>query len=532
MARTPLFRNLILALQKARSNHLKAQNLPQPITLSSLNCSRRKFLKNAALMGAVGLAGSCFPLVGCSSNKSDKPKVAIIGGGIAGLNAAYQLQKSGVNATVYEANSRIGGRMLSVPLENQLVVDLGAELINTDHEDMLSLVEELDITLFNRVEDSAASTFPADAFYFGGVAYSEDQLAADLELIAAQITSDAALLDEDWDTNAPIFDELSVEDYLTQHADKITKPYILDLFKNVMRTEFGVETDESSAIQFILVLPVIDGQSVDLLSYSDEVYSVVGGSSKITDALGEKLGDNIKLEKTLTKIKKEESNYLLTFADDSTVTAEYVIVAIPFTVLSGITIDAPIPSLLSSFISEAKMGSNEKVIGGFSSRFWKQENGFTNAAWVDGGFSEVWDETSRQSSLTNGALNFFLGGDQARALSETTDLNSLGTQFVAELDAYLPGATSAATGKFIKSSWTNSSLTKGGYANYEPGQLTQYGSLLWIESEDAEERQEVVFDKLIFIGEQLSDAYYGFMNGGAQTGRLAAQYILAEIEAT
>jgi monoamine oxidase len=31
---------------------------------------------------------------------------------------------------------------------------------------------------------------------------------------------------------------------------------------------------------------------------------------------------------------------------------------------------------------------------------------------------------------------------------------------------------------------------------------------------------------LVFAGEQLSDEYYGFMNGAAQTGRLAAQVIL------
>ena len=67
------------------------------------------------------------------------PSIAVIGAGIAGLNAAYQLKKAGHFATVYEARSRIGGRMLSANLGNGLIVDLGAELINTDHADMLAL---------------------------------------------------------------------------------------------------------------------------------------------------------------------------------------------------------------------------------------------------------------------------------------------------------------------------------------------------------------------------------------------------------
>jgi monoamine oxidase len=34
---------------------------------------------------------------------------------------------------------------------------------------------------------------------------------------------------------------------------------------------------------------------------------------------------------------------------------------------------------------------------------------------------------------------------------------------------------------------------------------------------------------LIFAGEHLSDAYYGFMNGAAETGRLAAQVVARRI---
>ena len=38
--------------------------------------------------------------------------------------------------------------------------------------------------------------------------------------------------------------------------------------------------------------------------------------------------------------------------------------------------------------------------------------------------------------------------------------------------------------------------------------------------------QSPVVGPLVFAGEHLSDAWPGFMNGGAQTGRLAAQAVL------
>ena len=34
----------------------------------------------------------------------------------------------------------------------------------------------------------------------------------------------------------------------------------------------------------------------------------------------------------------------------------------------------------------------------------------------------------------------------------------------------------------------------------------------------------------MFAGEHLSDAYYGYMNGAAETGRLAARVVLTKIE--
>ncbi len=531
MGRTPLFRKLVLALQAARRENLKAEGLPPPLPNRTNNWSRRKFIKTAAAVSVSGLASGCLSFPNDAEAVPASPRVAIIGAGIAGLNAAYQLKKAGHSATVYEARSRIGGRMHSVDLGNGLVVDLGAELINTDHGDMLALVKDFDIGLFNRIEDSVDLPFPKEAFYFNGVSHSEEELANDLRVIARQIAADAALLDQDWDNYAPEFDKLSVADYLALHADKIPKPYLFELFRNIIHTEFGVEPEESSAIQFILVLPTVNGQAVDLLSYSDETYSVIGGSAKITDALGKELASQIRLRKTLKEIKKHADKFQLGFADKSIVVADIVIVAIPFPVLSGVEIHAPLPKLLRRFIDEAKLGSNEKVIAGFKARFWRQANGFVNGAWGDFGFSEVWDETQRQPTRPDGALNFFLGGNQARQLVNTDDAIRKSKQFIAELNRFIPGASNASTGQSINSAWTKSPLTMGGYANYKPGQLTKFGSLLWLESEIPDERQQVNAGNLIFAGEHLSDAFYGFMNGAAQTGRLAADLVLEKITA-
>ena len=533
MARTLFFRKLILALQAARRENLKEQFLSPPISSGEANWTRRQFIKTTTLASIVGVADTCLALPALAIEALATPKIAIIGAGLAGMNAAYQLKKATItaNVNVYEARTRVGGRVLSTDMGEGLIVDLGAELINTDHADMLALVEELGIDLFNRLNDVADLAFPKEAFYFKGIRYSESQLANDLRPIAAQIAVDAALLDKDWDTYAPPLDRLSVADYLNRHVHKIHKPYIRELLTSIIHTEYGVEPHESSALQLITVLPVVNGQTVDLLSYSDEVYSVIGGTAKITDALAAKLAGQIHLDMNLVGIKKVGSKYQLKFANKTTVEADIVIIAIPFPVLSKISIGVPLPNHLHRFISEAKLGSNEKVIGRFSKRFWRQTGAFSLAAWGISGVSEIWDETSRQPERTDGALNFFLGGNQARKASDVTNANKLGNKFVFALNKFIPEANQANKGFFIKSGWTKSTKTLGGYASFKPGQLTRFSSLFWIESDNPNEKQQVNVGNLIFAGEHLSDAYYGFMNGAAQTGRLAAKLAIEKIVA-
>ncbi len=67
------------------------------------------------------------------SQASTKQDVAIIGAGLAGLTAAYRMQKNGVNVEVYEARKRVGGRVLTALVKNSSgkysIAELGGQNI-------------------------------------------------------------------------------------------------------------------------------------------------------------------------------------------------------------------------------------------------------------------------------------------------------------------------------------------------------------------------------------------------------------------
>jgi monoamine oxidase len=530
MSHSPHFRKLVLTLQQARRLNHQADGLPLPIPKSQANWTRRKFVRNAALAGGAALASTTLSHPDRVWGAGE-PTIAIVGGGLAGLNAAHQLKKAGLRATVYEASDRLGGRIQSRTggIGPGLVTDLGGSLINTDHPDMLDLIKEFKLTLFNRVRDAEKFPFPGTAYFFGNNIRPEAEVTRDLRAIARQMNRDAALLDQDYDRNAPQFDRLSAQDYLDQYRKLIPAPYIRVLLEQTMRTEYGVELRNSSALQFIGILPVVEGQSVDLLSYSDEVFSVQGGSGLLIERMAAALQGQIKTRQRLTQIQKHTTGFRLTFEPNTGVDADYVIIALPFTVLRKVNLQVTLPDEFRRFIQEGNLGANDKVFAGFDRKVWQTEQGFVGGIWTDLGFAEAWDETQRQSDRRDGALNFFLGGDQVKIL-ETGSVQQVGTELVKRFNTAIPGSQQASTGKFLRTQWTKNPFSQGAYANFKPGQLTDFADFFYIEANTPRERQDVAFGNLIFAGEQVSDEYYGFMNGAAQTGRLAAEVVLRRIQ--
>lgn len=526
MTHSPLFRQFIRALQQARRENLRADGNPQPQTKGQLQWTRRRFIQSATLAGGSALVTHTLSQATRGWSQQKRPKIAIVGGGLAGLNAAYCLKKAGLSATVYEARRRLGGRIQSVAnaVGPGLVSDLGGHFINSDHADILRLAQDFDLKIFNRVEDAQRFPFPETGYFFDGRLRSEAEVADKLRPLARQISRDAALIDRDFEQFSPQFDQQSVAQYLAVHAQKIPEPFIRRLIENSIRTEYGVEPSQSSALQLLFNLPTVDGREVDLLGNSDEVFVAEGGTGKLIDRLASALKGQIQTQMRLTKLQSRQKGFRLTFANRQVVDADVVILAIPFPVLRTVNLQVELPPGLRRFINEVDLGSNEKMYAGFERKVWRRDQGFVMEIWTDRSFSAAWDGSQRQTNRKDGALTFFLGGDEVKA-AQASRAKTLGRELIQQFNGMIPGAQDAATNRFLLTQWTTDPLTQGGYTNFKPGQLLEFGEFLYVESDDPDERQTVNVGNLVFAGEQLSDEFYGFMNGAAQTGRLAAEVV-------
>src|SRR5689334_14768360 len=106
--------------------------------------SRRDFLKVASASAAASLLSLPEPIFGRAA-----PRIAIVGGGVAGLNAALTLHDAGYATTLYEASNRIGGRMFSdrTSWANGQVSEHGGELIDTAHKTIIALAKRFHISI-------------------------------------------------------------------------------------------------------------------------------------------------------------------------------------------------------------------------------------------------------------------------------------------------------------------------------------------------------------------------------------------------
>ena len=500
------------ALAAARRENLAADGMAAPVP-GAWGITRRRVLQ------ALGGLGAAAALPAAARTRRSPGRVAILGGGIAGLTALHLLREAGVDARLYEARKRLGGRVHTVE-HGGVAYERGAQLVNSEHADIHRLCRTFGIALVDRKAAPHRSVV-----LHRRQAIDSGELARQLRPIARQIDADAALLSRDFARYAPQFDRLSMRDYLDRHAALIGAPWVRALLEGTARTEYGAEADRTSAIGLLFNLPVVDGERVEVLGGSDERFVIAGGSSALVDALGARHRDHIQDGHEAIRVAHGAGGAIdVTFRDLTRVSADHVIIAVPASRGRFIDFGVRLPAAWRAFLAEMELGRNEKWQWAMAATPWRASLGAGGEAWstdADGPAALAWEATVHGRGNGTPVWNWFFGGDQ------TGDMPGTRTTLAEAFAGVAPQLDTArvADGGSDRSFWGRDPLAGGAYVNYRPGQLTRFASLMWIEPE-GRARPPVSSGRVIFAGEHLSDAYPGYMNGAAQTGRLAAETIV------
>jgi len=497
-AKTPLLRLLQHSMMNAFMNQKEVHQIP----------SRRKFIKQSVLgIGAITM-GSAW-LESCTSNHK---RIVILGAGVAGLHAAYLLKEKGIPFSLYEASKRAGGRMYSQSnlMGEGIVTELGAEFIDSNHEDILHLAKTFQLPLLDTEKDISLEKY---IYYFENKKYTCQDLIKALAPFAESIKKDIDTLPEviryDNYGNIKAWDEMSIIDYL---KSKGINGWLLSLFNIAFTTEYGLEASEQSAINMLFLLDTtMPGCS--LFGESDERYKIVGGNQRITDELAKRVGD-IHFEHAVTKIvDANEGAYSIHFANGQMVEADYIICTIPFSILRSIELSLKAMSpTKKQCISELGYGRNAKTFAGYDKSVWR-EKGYLGQTFTDKNFQLGWEHSQLQNTTSFG-YTFFTGGTESDVMKEVTLEDKL-KKYTSQLEEVFKGSQQALNGKQAQFYWPSYPFAKASYACYKVGQWTKFAGA---ESE--------TIGHILFAGEHCSYNYQGYMNGGAETGRVAAENLL------
>jgi monoamine oxidase len=483
---------------------------------------RRKFLKQMAITaGSVALAPSILNLASCG--KKDDESIAIIGAGIAGLNAAYQLQKRDIKSTVYEASDRIGGRIFTMVDEygKGITTEVGGEFIDTTHEDILQLVKELGLSLYDLREDK----LERKTLYFGGREYSEDDLKNAIKPFAAQLMKDIKSLPDIISYHEASkfehLDQQSITGYLRSIG---IKGWLYDFLNVTLTREYGMEASVQSAVNFLIMFvgPSDKEKGYELFGNAHEVYKLKGGSHSVTNALYEKVKSSVKTGHNLKAINKsEQGGYDLQFDNlgtSITINAGKIILAIPFTMLRMISLNVPMPAGKRKCIDEIGYGNSSKFFVGVTHKPWRKkgQQGYT---FTDLSFGCGWDNSQSQSD-DEGGFTVFGGGDFSDKVKNASN-QLLTDQFLSALNTIYPGMDKAFSKKTSKFCWSENPYSKAGYSSFKTGQWSTLAG--W---------EAVPVEEIYFAGEHVSRDFQGYMNGGAQTGRIAVELMMKAMDAT
>jgi monoamine oxidase len=513
-----------------------------------IRLTRRDFLKATGVtVGAAALGGPVAAMAATRPKPSGTSRIAIIGGGIAGLNAALTLQDAGIASAVYEASPRWGGRMHSDTTSwNGQTSEHCGELIDSKHKTILGLTTRFKLPTVDLLAAEPNQSTETD-FFFGGY-YTTTQENVDFNPVWNAVKKDL--------TSAPFptlynsfnqagfdLDHLSLYDWIETrvpggHTSRMGQ--LLDVAYNI---EYGNVTTEQSSLNMVYLLGFQPqpGQ-FRIFGASDERYHIAGGNERLPHAIAAALpAGSLNLNTALTGIvRNADGSWTLSLNGPSgkfTSLVDRVIIAIPFSVLRTLLNsdrdyrNAGFDTIKQIAIQQLGYGKNCKLQLQFNNRYWNQSGPWgtgNGATYSDTGYQNTWDVTRAQDGSTGILVDYTGGGVPLASFSgNPTDpkvVAGFAKTFLSQIEPVFPGITKQWNGRATLDVPLTNPFLLGSYSYWKVGQYTQFSGYEGLRQPD------IHAGKCHFAGEHCSINFQGFMEGGAEEGARAANEILDDFK--
>jgi len=483
---------------------------------------RRDFLKQSAAVAAITLPG-LMPtrlLTETLQRRGVTKKVVIIGAGLAGLSAGYELTQAGHDVTILEARNRPGGRVLTLrePFADGLYAEAGAMNVFDNHSWTLKYIR-----LFGLILDRSTSPNLASIAFIRGkrITIKAGQAVVYPLHLSASETNVARR--ELWDRYVgPVLKDLGDYTAAGWPTSQLMK-YDDMTFYEFLRKQ-GASADAATLLGLGAYGGLGDGvRSVSALVLLREAAHrsgmtsnsyIRGGTDSLPKAFAAKLSDKIRYGAPVVSIEQGATQVRVSFVQAgvrTNIAADRVVCAIPFSVLRSITVSPEFSVEKQRAIKELPYTSVTRTYLQTKRKFWLEE-GFTGSATTDLGNTMVFDGAPNQGSdQSRGILESYMVGAIARQTTSMPEPKRIAwvKEIVGKAYPSIHSNFEVGTTKC----WDADEWARGGYAWYKPGQMKSL--LPYVARPEG---------RLHFAGEHAS-SLFGWMQGALESGNRVAQEI-------
>jgi monoamine oxidase len=376
--------------------------------------SRRDLLR---LIGAAAGGATMYQAMSAIGYAADSPyrgpidlagapkgvSILVLGAGVAGMTAAYELRNAGYDVTVLEYNGRAGGRNWSLrggdrytelggytqecQFDKDLYINPGPWRIPYHHRGILSYAKRLNVPLeaFVQVNYNA---YLHSSGAFGGKPQRYRAVKADYQGHVAELLAKASHQDG-LDAKVTREDREKLLESL-RHWGALDKNYAY-VSSDATSSRRGFEKNPGGGLSArpIPSKPMGLGDLLDSnlwqgISNGDELdmqtalFQPVGGMGRIGEAFGRELGPLIRYNAKVTDIHQDDHGVTVSYEDTQApgsklnARADWCVCTIPLSILSQIPMNVGTP--MATAIGAVPYASAIKVGLQFKRRFWEEDD--------------------------------------------------------------------------------------------------------------------------------------------------------------
>lgn len=482
----------------------------------------RSGLSRRSFTGALG-GTAALPLLGRKAFAYESADVIIIGAGLAGLNAALNLEMEGFSVIVLEAQDYIGGRTRTYDLPVG-PTNAGGQTIGPYYARVRDVAQRLGVPLIsnpprvtmgnyvggqlvsaadwatsdaNKLSDAEKSVLPsALEFYY----LSRTNPLPDVE---SWIEADQQHLD------VPLVDYLrsvgASEEALrligvTINVFDLSAGSALAYLRDIKRLQWGIATNNNEETRSTYGASGDDGF---------EFNEVKGGTQRLCEAMAAALNGPVHMNQPVRMIDLRDDGVEVRTNDGGRYAGKFVISAVPFTALRNIDVTPGFEGRQRDAIKYSSHGNTLRVFMEFSAPFWEDDIG-DPALYSDTAIERVFARANDDGEIF--ALDCWINGNAAYRLDQLPEEDV--SAFVIDKLAQIRPSTKGKVSVAQVHSWAKHSASGCCRHQFDAGQISQWADVMGTPHR-----------RLHLAGEQTRSIENG-MEAAAESGERAAFEIM------